>query len=167
MEEWQLAEANVAWMRWPLDDPRMTEFVEALDRVNAEADVAAGFVWRLQTEAGDSTGIRIADDPAILFNLSVWDSMEALFDYTYRSGHVDVFRRRRAWFRKPTQESLVMWWVPRGHRPDVDEAVGRLERLWAVGSTPDAFSFREAFTADGAPLRRPAPSREGAGPRSP
>ena len=147
-----LAQANVAWMRWPLDDPRMAEFVGALDHVNAQADAAPGFLWRLKTEAGDSTGIRIADDPTMLFNLSVWDSIEALFAYTYRTAHGDVFRRRREWFREPEREPVVMWWVPAGHRPGVPEAMERLERLWAEGPSADAFSFRVAFGADGCRL---------------
>ncbi len=160
-------------MRWPLDDPRMADFVRALDRVNAEADAAQGFVWRLQTAAGDSTGIRIDDNPMILFNLSVWESLEALFAYTYRSDHGTVFRRRRQWFREPERETVVMWWVAPDHRPTVAEGVERLERLWARGPTSDAFSFREAFSPDGVRLppgwRRTSATRreEQEGPPSP
>lgn len=151
----------------------MVDFVRALDRVNAEADAAPGFVWRLQTADGDSTGIRIDDDPTILFNLSVWESLDALLAYTYRSDHGTVFRRRREWFREPERETVVMWWVPQGDRPTVADGVSRLERLWAQGPTPDAFSFREAFSSDGLPLhpgwRREAATRRGAreGPPSP
>src|SRR5262245_31300207 len=115
-----LAQANVAKMRAPLDDPMMSDFVALLDGINALADASPGFVWRLQTEAGDATAIRAYDDARVLFNMSVWESLEALADYTYKSGHTGPLRARRNWFEPPTGPSLVLWWIPGGHTPTVD-----------------------------------------------
>jgi Domain of unknown function (DUF3291) len=136
-----LAEVNVALMRAPLDHPLMAEFAEALATVNAAADTSPGFVWRLQTEAGDATGVRAYDDPRILFNLSVWQSLGTLRDYAYRSMHGVFYARRQAWFEKMDPAHLALWWVPSGHRPTVVEARDRLEHLRTHGPTPHAFTF--------------------------
>jgi hypothetical protein len=93
-----LAQANIARMRAPLEDPLMAGFVAQLDGINALADRSRGFVWRLQTDDGNATGIRAFDDERILFNMSVWESIEALHEHAYRSEHVAVFRAPRQWF---------------------------------------------------------------------
>ena len=154
-----LAQTNLAWARFPLDDPRMVEFVEAIDRINAVGDHSpgSGCLWRFRTEGGDATGVRILDDPRILFNLTTWRSVEDLRNYAYRTAHADFFRRRREWFLPPPKPPLAMWWVPEGYRPTVEESVCRLERLWRDGSTPDAFTLKTAFGPDGARL----PARSG------
>jgi hypothetical protein len=138
----QLAELNIARAAAPMDDPVMADFVANLDRINALGDASPGFVWRLQDETGAATSIRAFDDPQIIVNLTVWESIEALREYAYRSGHVEVFRRRREWFVSLDGPSLVLWWVPAGHRPTVEEARQRLERLAADGPTPEAFTLR-------------------------
>ncbi len=147
-----LAQANVARMRFAPDDARMTDFVAALDRVNAEADAARGFLWRLQTDAGHSMDVRAFDDPRMLFNLSVWESLEDLFRYTYRSMHADFFRRRREWFETAERPSVVMWWIQPDHRPSVAEALDRLDALWTSGPSPEAFDFRTPFDSGGGAL---------------
>ncbi len=144
-----LAEANIAWMRYPLDDPRMAEFVDGLARINAEAESSPGFVWRLEGAEGDSTDIRAFDDPTILFNLSVWESPAALFGYTYRSGHADFFRRRAEWFAPAPRPTVALWWIDAGQRPTVEEARRRLDTLAFQGSSPYAFDFRTPFDAEG------------------
>jgi len=136
-----LAQANIARMRAPLDDPSMADFVARLEPVNARADSWPGFVWRLQTEAGDATAIRAFDDPLILFNMSVWESVEALKAFAYRGEHLEVFQERQRWFTALDRLPHVLWWVARGHRPTVDEAKARFESLWSVGPTPEAFTF--------------------------
>ncbi len=142
-----LAQLNVATLRHPLDDPRIAPFVELLDPVNAAADHAPGFVWRLMEDgAADATGLRPAGDHVIV-NLSVWESQEALWDFAYRSGHLDVMRRRREWFERHVEAHLVLWWVPAGHRPSVGEALERLADLRANGPSPRAFTFASAYTA--------------------
>ena len=147
--EFHLAQANVARMRAPLEDPLMEGFRSQLERINALADASPGFVWRLQTEDGDATAIRAFDDPLILFNLSVWDSLESLHAYVYRSGHVGPLRDRRKWFSAYDGPSLVLWWLPAGQLPTVGMAVERLELLRSRGPGPEAFTFRRPFPAPG------------------
>ncbi|MEV5173739.1 DUF3291 domain-containing protein [Streptomyces flaveolus] len=142
-----IAELNVATLRHPFDDPRMTPFVEMLDPVNSAADGAPGFVWRLVEEgAADATGLRPAGADVIV-NLSVWETQEALWDFTYRSGHLEVMRRRREWFERHVEAHLVLWWIPAGHLPTVDEALERLADLRAHGPSPRAFTFASSYTA--------------------
>ncbi|MFF1696343.1 DUF3291 domain-containing protein [Streptomyces sp. NPDC058257] len=142
-----LAELNIATLRHPLDDPRIAPFVEMLDPVNAAADDAPGFVWRLVEEGSpDATGLRPAGENVIV-NLSVWETPEALWDFTYRSGHLEVMRQRREWFERHVEAHLVLWWVPAGHLPTVGEALGRLADLQANGPSPRAFTFASSFAA--------------------
>src|SRR5262245_19542197 len=141
LDGFHLAQANVARMRAPLDHPSMAEFVARLAPVNALADAWPGFVWRLQTEAGDATAIRAFDDPLILFNMSVWDSVEALKGFVYREGHLEVFQERQRWFVPFDRIPHVLWWVRAGHVPTIDEAKARFASLWSVGPTPFAFTF--------------------------
>ena len=145
-----LAQANVARMRAALDDPVMEGFRSQLDRINAIADRSPGFVWRLQTSAGNATAIRAYDDDRILFNMSVWESLEALHQYVYRSDHVGPLRNRREWFQSYEGPVLVLWWIPAGHIPTVEEAKQKLQVLAARGPTPEAFTFRDPFAPPGA-----------------
>jgi hypothetical protein len=127
----------------------MAGFKAALDPINALADQAPGFVWRLQTEDGDATAIRPYDDERMMVNMSVWDSIESLRAFVYTSGHTSVMRLRQQWFEK-LESYLVLWWVPNGHTPTVEEAKERLEHLKRYGPTPHAFTFRVSFPAPGA-----------------
>lgn len=142
-----LAQVNVARLRAPLDAPELADFVAALDPVNALADAAPGFVWRLQTDEGDATSIRAFDDDMIIVNMSVWESLEALRDFVYRSDHRTFLARRRQWFERMDAPMVALWWVPAGHRPTVAEAKQRLDALGRLGATPEAFSFRRSFPA--------------------
>ena len=147
---YHLAQLNIGRLRAPLESPQIAGFVAALEPINAIADAAPGFVWRLQTEDGDATAIRpFAEDDLLLVNMSVWRSLEALADFAYRSDHRDVMRQRRDWFERMAEAYLVLWWVPEGHIPTVDEAKARLERLRRVGPSPDAFTFRQPFPPPG------------------
>ncbi|MFD8009487.1 DUF3291 domain-containing protein [Streptomyces sp. NPDC058955] len=142
-----LAQLNVATLLHPLDDPRIAPFVEMLDPVNAAADRAPGFVWRLVEDGtDDATGLRPAGENVIV-NLSVWESQEALWDFTYRSGHLEVMRRRRDWFARHVTAHLVLWWVPAGHVPTVHEALERLADLREHGPSPRAFTFASSYAA--------------------
>lgn len=140
-----LAQVNIATSRAPMDDPIMQGFVDRLDTLNALADSSPGFIWRLQTDDGDATAIRVFDNPLILFNLTVWDSIEALEAYVYKSDHVNAVKRRTEWFEKPERTPFAVWWIPAGHIPDEVEAKERLEKLWRDGPGPDAFTFRHRF----------------------
>src|SRR5215471_5957014 len=146
MGGYHLAELNIARFRAPMDAPELADFVAALQPVNALADAADGFVWRLQTEEGDATAIHAFEDPLMLVNMSVWESLEQLraFAYTNRA-HVSIMRRRREFAEAMAEAYLVLWWVPAGHLPSVDEAKERLEVLRASGPTPHAFTFRASF----------------------
>jgi len=145
MTVFHLAQFNVGRILGPIDSAVMAEFVARLDEINAVADRAPGFVWRLQTEDGDATAIRPYDDDMIIVTMSVWESPAALHAYVYQSAHAEVMRRRREWFSRMTDAFIVLWWVPAGHRPTVAEGVARLERLRADGPTPHAFTFRQQF----------------------
>lgn len=141
-----LAQLNVGALNFPLDDPRMHGFTAKLDEINALADQAPGFVWRLVADgAADATGIRTALGADVLVNLSVWESRDALWDYVYRSGHLDVLRRRAEWFRLPKAAFQVLWWIPAGHLPTVQEAIERLELLREQGPSARAFGFRDVY----------------------
>ncbi len=141
---WHLAQFNIATMAYPIDDPRMAGFVDQLDPVNALGDAAPGFVWRHQDEAGDSTSVRVFDDPNVIINFTVWESVEALRAFTYADpSHKELLRSRREWFA-PTDDGpiLVMWWIPAGEIPTVAEGKARLEHLREHGPTDHAFTFR-------------------------
>jgi len=129
----------------PIGDPLMADFVALLEEINALADRSPGFVWRLQTESGNATYVRAYDDDYILFNLSVWESVEHLKDYVYRGAHAEVMRRRRQWFEKFDGSYTALWWVEAGHVPTVEEAKERLEHLRERGESEFAFSFKQIF----------------------
>ncbi len=142
-----LAEINIGRLIAPLDDPRIKDFVDNLDRINALAEVSPGFVWRL-TGDGDNnaTDIRpFEDDPMMAINLSVWTDLAALGAYVYRSDHVQIMRRRREFFEVPAEAFMALWWIPAGAVPTLAEAIERLESFRRHGPTPYAFSFRQPF----------------------
>jgi Domain of unknown function (DUF3291) len=148
-----LAQLNVGRLRAPLEDPAIADFRDNLAPVNALAEASPGFVWRLQDEAGDATGIKLFDDDLEIINLTVWDSVDALADFTYRSGHVEFLRRRREFFEPATQPIVCLWWIPEGTLPTPQEALARLEHLRAHGPTPTAFTFRHRFLPGEAAVR--------------
>ena len=147
MASFHLAQLNIARLIEPLDSPRLADFVALLPVVNALADAAPGFVWRLQEEdGGDATSIR-PFGPDIIVNLTVWESVQALRDFAYRSGHIEPLRRRREWFHAMETPYAVLWWLPVGHLPSTDEASKRLALLTDLGPGPDAFTLRETYPA--------------------
>ena len=158
MTHYHLAQLNIARMIAPIDSPQMADFVANLAPVNQIAESSPGFVWRLQTPAGDATLIRAFDDPKIIVNMSVWESVDALRAFTYKTGHEPIFRRRTEWFEKMPQAHMVFWWIPAGHIPSVEEARDRLEFRRAHGDTPAAFSFGKSFPVPDVPAGDAAPS---------
>ena len=150
MPAYELAQFNIGVIKAPMDSPAMAGFAANLERINALAEATPGFVWRLQTDAGDATAIRPFDDENMLVNMSVWRDVESLNGYVYRSEHVELMRRRREWFEPMKDAYLVLWWVPKGHRPSVAEGIAKLDLLRRQGPTADAFTFRSAFPAPGA-----------------
>lgn len=155
MSKFELAQLNIAAMKEPLDSPSMADFVENLDRINALAESSPGFVWRLQTDDGDATALRPLGDDTLV-NISVWEDVEALHAYVYKSAHVEIMRRRNEWFDRMRESHVVLWWVPSGHQPTELEAIERLELLRAEGPTEAAFTFKHAFPPPDAAPRQVA-----------
>lgn len=156
-----LAEFNIARIKYPLDDPRMRDFVDNVERVNRLADKLPGFVWRLQDDSGHAMGMRVYDDPAILPNLSLWESVEALERFVFKTVHGRFFDRRETWFEQPAP-TLVMWWVPAGHRPTLAEACERLDRFKAHGPSEFAFGWESLPAAQDAQRARQRASEQAA-----
>ena len=141
-----LAQVNVARSLAPLDSPQLAEFVANLVPINALADASPGFVWRLQTEAGDATALRVLDGEWLV-NLSVWESLESLRAFVYRSAHADVLRRRQEWFERSAEPYLALWWIEAGSIPTLADAEERLLMLRADGPSSRAFTLRESVDA--------------------
>jgi hypothetical protein len=144
-----LAQLNVGRAVAPMDDPRMADFMARLDAVNALAERSPGFVWRLKSEAGNATDIKVSDDPLFIINLTVWETPDDLFAFTYRSDHKAVFARRYEWFERANGPNVVLWWQPAGTIPSIDEALARLRLLAELGPTAEAFTFKQRFRAPG------------------
>ena len=147
MSDHHLAQINVARMRAPLDDPGMAEFFANLPPINALAEQSPGFVWRLQSDSGDATSIKVYDDDMIIVNLTVWENSESFRAFVYKSDHYRFLRDRKRWFEKFDGPYYAMWWIPAGHIPTTDEAKERLEHLRTHGETEYAFSFKKVFPA--------------------
>ena len=156
-----LAQINVGRLLAPMDSPMIADFAAAFDPVNALADAAPGFVWRLQTEDGNATAVRGFEQDAegapggIIINMSVWESVEALAAFVYSDEHRAVLRRRREWFSRMRDAYAALWWIPRGHVPTVGEAEDRVRHLRAHGPTARAFTLREHFPPPGADAAGP------------
>ena len=150
MSDWELAQLNIAHLSAPLESPELADFVANLDRINALAEESPGFVWRLKDDIRESDNLDqpFADD--VIVNLSVWETVDALHHYVYRTAHTQIMRRRAEWFRHSSSATAVLWWIPMGHRPSLIEAKERLLRLIQQGAGPDAFTFKQR-------VGRPAP----------
>lgn len=145
--QYQLAQVNIAKAKAPLDQPLMRGFVEQLEHINALAERSPGFVWRLQDDSGDATAIQLFDDPLIIVNLSVWQSLAALKDYVYSGEHLTVLRSKQHWFDKLAFANLALWWIPAGQLPTLAAAKAALQSLEEQGPTERAFSFARPFAA--------------------
>jgi len=161
--EYDLAQVNVARLRRPLESPELADFVDALNPVNTSADAAPGFVWRLQTEAGDATAIvafewDAADSVGVIVNMSTWRSIDDLSKWVYGDMHLEVLRRRREWFARVAEATVALWWVPAGYRPTIQEAEARIRLLRGNGPTVEAFTFRDPFDRPDHQLMSAVPS---------
>ncbi|MCJ0871501.1 DUF3291 domain-containing protein [Streptomyces sp. AP-93] len=145
----ELAQVNISRLKYPLDSPELKDFVDGLDHVNAVADAAEGFVWRLEGEGGDATGVRVFDDEWIIINMSVWRDADALNAFMYAGRHRELMARRREWFEHVKEAMTTLWWVPAGQRPTVADAEERLVHLREHGPTPYAFTLRTQFAPEG------------------
>ncbi len=145
MSNYELAELNLAMLVAPIDSPTLADFVAELDRINAVADQSPGFVWRLQSDEGNATDLEHEFGDDVIANLSIWESVEHLHTYVYRTAHVEIMRRRKEWFEVMKESYVVLWWVSQGHRPTLREAKGKLDLLRANGSNPDAFTIKKPY----------------------
>ncbi|MDD1827086.1 DUF3291 domain-containing protein [Photobacterium sp. ZSDE20] len=141
----KLAQLNIALAKYPLDAPEIKDFVDNLDKVNGIAESSEGFVWRLKDESGDATNIKAFDDPNMIVNMSVWDSVDSLKNFMFRTHHRDFMRRKGEWFHRLAEDTYVLWWVEDDHIPSLDEAIERLEHLRETGDSPYAFTFKASF----------------------
>lgn len=146
--KYHLAQINIAKMLAPIDSDIMADFVNNLDRINALADQSEGFVWRLAEEGNNATSVQLFDHEFYIVNMSVWTSVDALFQFTYATAHVEIFKRRKEWFSKMKDMHMALWYVEAGTIPSTLEGKRRLDYLNANGESPYAFSFKKKFTVE-------------------
>lgn len=140
-----LAQINIARFRAAPHDPINAAFMQALDTVNAEAEAADGFIWRLTGDGNNATDIRLFSDPHILLNMSVWRDLDALHAFTYRNArHAAIMKRRKDWFES-MEMHMALWWVEAGHLPTPQEGADRLDALRENGPSAYAFTFSRPF----------------------
>jgi Domain of unknown function (DUF3291) len=144
---YQLAQINIAQLLEPIDSPLLADFVADLDRINALAESSPGFVWRLKEESGNATEIDPFNDKSLIVNISVWESVEQLKQFAYRSDHVEVFMKRAKWFSRMQEAHVALWWIPAGQFPTAEEARDRLLYLRSHGDSAEVFSFKQVFPA--------------------
>ncbi|MEH6347123.1 MAG: DUF3291 domain-containing protein [Bermanella sp.] len=145
-----LAQLNIAKAKAPMEDPMLKEFVDNLEPINKLAEQSPGFIWRLQDESGAATSFQAFDDPLIISNMSLWQSVQHLKDFIYKTHHLDFLVRKEDWFDRLPEGNQVMWWVEDNHRPDLKEATQRLMHLREHGESPYAFTFRRNFSLEDA-----------------
>ena len=145
MASFHIAQVHVAQAKADMESELMRGFVSRLDEINALADRADGFIWRLQEDSGSATAIRVFDDPLLLINMSVWADLEALKHYVYKSLHVELIKDREAWFNKMGESHQALWWIPAGHIPSTEEARKKLEYIRKNGPSTDAFTFAKPY----------------------
>lgn len=150
MSEYHLAQVNIARMLAPIDSPAMADFVNNLDRINNIAEKNPGFVWRLTGDENNATALRVFEDDFLIINMSVWESIDSLFIFTYASRHSAVLKRKKEWFHKMADMHMCFWYVEAGHEPSPEEAKQRFQYLNSHGESPYAFSFKGKFSAEDA-----------------
>jgi hypothetical protein len=147
MSKYQLAEINIARMKGvDINDPIMTEFVDNLVLVNTLAETSEGFIWRLKDdESSNSTAFNPYNDEQVIINISVWESIETLENYVFKTFHTDFLKRRKEWFQTYGKASTAMWWIPEGQFPTIEEAVEKLDTLQKNGASEQVFNFRKKY----------------------
>ena len=142
-----LAQVNISRLLAPIDSPILADFVAQLDQINALAEQSQGFVWRLKDDNNDATTLRVFDDEMIIINMSVWESIEDLKKFAFKTAHVGVMKDRNKWFEKLQSASLALWWIPEGSIPTPLDAKERLASINKNGASPFAFTFKDVFLA--------------------
>lgn len=142
---YQLAQVNISPLKEPIDSLLIADFVAQLDEINVLADAAEGFVWRLQGEEGNATAYQVFDNAMIIINMSVWQSVESLRNYVYKTAHAGIMKQGKKWFDKLDRPQVALWWIPAGHIPTPQEAKEKLAYLAEHGETAAAFTFKNIF----------------------
>lgn len=146
-----LALINIARARFQINDPHMADFVNNIARINLAAERSPGFIWRLIENPEDTPkAISVFGDPQIVINMAVWESIEALEDYTYKTVHRHIVARRNEWFVRLDSPHMALWWVEEGHVPTVEDGKRRLELLQQNGPSVEAFTFKSPHPAPAA-----------------
>lgn len=143
--EYHIAQLNIAKARYPLDDSRMKEFVDALPEINRIGESSPGFVWILKDDTGTAVAFNPFNDPTLLVNMTVWETLDDMRAFAYQSQHGIYFKRRREWFDLFDREPVVLWWIKKGHIPNLIEGKEKMEKLWRDGPTPEAFSLKKLY----------------------
>ena len=144
-QKFQLAQLNIADAKAAQSSEIMQGFVKRLDEIHLLADNAPGFIWRYNNEEGDDVGKRIFGNPLLLINMSTWEDFASLRQFVYKSVHKELIQERESWFKKMPEMYQVLWWVPAGHTPSVQEAKDKLELVRKLGPTAEAFTFAKPF----------------------
>jgi len=136
-----LAELNIAVPKHDLDDPRIADFIDNLERINVLANTLPGFVWMLKDDSGSATGIETPWTGNVIANMSVWETPEQFEHFVWNTVHKQFYNRKHEWFSAMDSHHFVMWWVAEGHQPDLHEAKERLEHLDKHGNSDYAFDW--------------------------
>lgn len=149
-----LAQVNIAWLHAGIDDPIMSGLASRVDEMNQLAEASKGFVWRLKGSeiSNEDLDVFNSDFPGFrrdrfFYNMSVWETLEDLRDYTFGTDHAEMLNNRRQWVDHIEGASVALWWIPAGHRPDVAESAERLRSIRIHGPTDFAFTLRKVFPA--------------------
>ncbi len=142
-----LAQINIARLLYPRGDSRVTDFFDNIDRVNAAGERMPGFVWLLKDDCGNATSIQLFDDPKIIVNMSVWESVEALEKFVWQTVHANIYHRKTGWFETASKPHLAMWWIEPGHIPTPEEGRERLTHLQDHGPSDYAFGWENIASA--------------------
>ena len=134
----QLAQYNIALPHWPLDDPRMAEFKDNIDRINRLAERSPGYLWRLLDETGPDAPV-FPDHPTMTFTISAWRDLDSLRHFTWNTLHKRFRLRSAEWFQPWPGPYLALWWVADGHRPNGAEAQAKLDQLARDGPSAEVF----------------------------
>lgn len=141
---YHLAELNIGRLVAPVDDPRVADFMDNLDRINGLGKRMPGFVWMMEGSGAPGSGNtenNIGGDPLLVPNLTVWEDAASLEKFVWGTVHKQFYERRAEWFEVLDEMHFVMWWVPAGHRPTLEEALERLDHLRQNGASDHAFGW--------------------------
>jgi hypothetical protein len=146
---YHLAQLNIGTALDSMESEVMKDFTDNLELINGIGENSPGFVWRLKDESGDATAIEFTDDPNVLVNLTVWQDPQSLKDFVFKTQHATFLARKKEWFKPVSEATYVLWWIPEGHIPSLEEAKAKLDHLNEHGESPSAFSFKKLYGPQG------------------